>query len=225
MYGIFIVKVKNGSSKSTTNKTQRYVIIGLVCVAVLVALLVYQNIDSKAQTTVQNMSNPAKPEQAAQTAQSTYRTQTNTTQAINISLIEQDIHELANQARQSMGAQPIGYDPKLADIARAHSQDMATNQLLSHNLHYGDTLNHRYAFAGYNCQVQIGAYVYYRGNENVAVVTAQGNESQIAQRIVSTWLSSIADRGNIYDTEHRTEGIGVALIENKMAVYATEDFC
>ena len=219
--------MKNESSKIATNRTRQYVTIGLVCVAVLVALLVYQNTNSKVQTTVQNMSSPVKQEQTAQTVQSTYRPQeTNTTpQAINISLLEQDIHELANQARQSMGAQPISYDPKLADIARAHSQDMATNQLLSHNLHYGDTLNHRYAFAGYDCQVKVGAYTYYRGNENVAVVTAQGNESQIAQRIVSTWLSSIADRGNIYDTEHRTEGIGVALIENNMAVYATEDFC
>ncbi len=212
------------------NKIQRYVIIGSICVAAIAALLVYQNMDSKTQTPIQNTPNPTKSEQIIQTVQTVQPsniTQLSTAQTpINITILEQDIHDIANQARQSMGVQPISYDPKLADIARTHSQDMAMHQFLSQYTYVGGhDLDYRYAFAGYNCHVQVGAYAYSISNENIAVVTAQGNELQIAQRIVNNWLNSMADRGNIYDTEHKTEGIGVALTENKMAVYATEDFC
>ncbi len=213
------------------NKIKRYVIIGSVCVATIAALLVYQNMDSKTQTPIQNTPNSTKSEQVVQTVQTVQPS--NTTQAssttqttINTALLEQDIHEIANQARQSNGVRPISYDLKLADIARTHSQDMAIHQFLSQYSYVGGhDLNYRYAFAGYNCQVQVGAYVYSTSNENIAVVTAQGSELQIAQHIVNNWLNSMADRDNIYDTEHKTEGIGVALTENKMAVYATEDFC
>lgn len=183
------------------------------------------------QTPVQN-SNQIKTEQNIQdesnytSKEPNYTSQELTTvpKTLNVTIIEQDIHELANQARQSTGVNPIGYDPKLAEIARAHSQDMAIHQMLSDNSYEGNSLNHRYAFAGYDCKVQVGPYVYSRSNENIAVVTAQGNELQIAQHIVRTWLGNIADSGNIFDI-HKTEGIGVALTENKMAVYATEDFC
>jgi len=212
---------------SSQTKIPLYVVIGLVCVAAIVAFFVYQNMYSKVQTPVQNMTNPVKTEQTTNTIQPVYKPQeTNTVPAsINTTLLEQDIHEIANQERITTGIQPISYDLRLAEIARAHSQDMAIHQLLSDNSYDGDSLNHRYAFAGYKCQGHVGSYVYSTGNENIVVVTAQGNESQIAQRIVNSWLNSIADRGNIFDTEHKTEGIGVAFTENKMAVYATEDFC
>ena len=210
------------------NKTKRYVIIGLVCIAVIVPLIVYQNTDSKIQTPPQNTPNLIKSEQASQTIQPSHTPPepSTTHSTINIALLEQDIHEIANQARQSNGVQPVSYDPKLADIAKTHSQDMAVHQFFSHYSYVGgNDLNYRYAFAGYNCQARIGSYAYSTSNENIAVVTAQGDETQIAQNIVNTWLDSVADRGNILDTEHQKEGIGVALTENKMAVYATEDFC
>ncbi len=208
------------------NKTQQYVIIGLSCVAVITALFVYQNLDSKVQTPAQDTPNTTKTEQTIQTVQPSYTPQEpGTTQStINIALLEQNIHEAANQARQSNGVQPINYDLKLADIARAHSQDMAIHQFLSDSTYDGGhNLNYRYVFAGYNCQAS--SSLYSTSNENIAVVTAQGNESQIAQHIVNTWLDRVADRNNILDGGHQNEGVGVALTENKMAIYVTEDFC
>lgn len=206
----------------------RYAIIGSVCVVAIAIMLAYQNTDSKAQTLIQNTI-PVKTEpitQTVQTIKSNYTTQKQTTPAaLNVTLIEQDVHQIANQERQVTGVDPIGYDLKLAEIARTHSQDMAVHQFLSDNSYEGNSLNHRYAFAGYNCKVQVGAYVYSTSNENIAVVSAQGDEFQIAQHIVKTWLGNVADSGNIFDVTHKTEGIGVALTENKMAVYATEDFC
>ena len=210
------------------HKIQRYVIIGLVCIAAIVTLFVYQNIDSKVQTPIQSASDIIKTEQTTQTVQSSSIPQEPGTaqSTINITLLEQDIHKIVNQTRQSNGAQPINYDPKLADIARAHSQDMAMHQFLSHSSYEGaHNLNYRYTFAGYSCQAPAGAYEYSRSNENIAVVTAQGDELQIAQHIVNTWLDSVADRDNILDNGHQVEGIGVALTENKMGVYVTEDFC
>ncbi len=215
--------------QSYKNKTLLYAIIGSVCIVAIVALLVYQNTDSKAQPQVQN-NIPAKTEQVTQTVQTigpnyTSQKQSTVPTSYNVTLIEQYVHQIANQQRQVTGVKPISYDTRLAEIARAHSQDMAIHQFLSDNSYEGNSLNHRYAFAGYNCQVQVGPYVYSTSNENVAVVTAQGSEFQIAQHIVKTWLDNVADSGNIFDVTHKTEGIGVALTENKMAVYVTEDFC
>ena len=208
------------------NKMQLYIIIGLVCSVAIATLFVYQNTDSKVQTPIQSTSSIVKPEQTTQTVQPSHTPQEQSTaqSTINTILLEQDIHKIANQARQSNGVQPINYDLKLADIARAHSQDMATHQFLSDNTYEGGhNLNYRYVFAGYNCQA--ASSLYSTSNENIAVVIVQGNESQIAQHIVNTWLDSVADRNNILDSGHQNEGIGVALTENKMAVYVTEDLC
>jgi len=216
------------SRKPTMNKTRRYIIIGLACVAVIATLFVYQSTEFKTQAPaqVQDVSNVTKSEQTTQIVQSSYTSQEpNMTQTtINIALLEQDIHKIANQARQTNGVQPINYDFKLADIARTHSQDMAIHQFLSDNTYDGGhNLNYRYTFAGYTCQATSSEYS--TSNENIAVVTVQGNETQIAQHIVNTWLDSVADRNNILDSGHQNEGIGVALTENKMAVYATQDLC
>lgn len=216
------------SHKPTSNKIQRYVIIGLIFIGIILTLFVYQHVDSPVQNTTQEEPNLVKPEQITPSVQpgNTSKQQTTVKNSLNISLIEQDIHKIANQKRESNGVQPISYDPTLADIARAHSYDMATHQFLSHNSYDGGhDLNYRYSFSGYDCQVQVGSFVYSTSNENIAVVTAQGTELQIAQHIVDMWLGSIADRDNIFDTVHHSEGIGVALTENKMAIYATEDFC
>ena len=216
------------SRKPTRNNTRRYVIIGLACVAVIATLFVYQSTNSKTQAPVQaqDMSSTIKSEQTTQTVQSSYTPQepNMTLTTINIALLEQDIHKIANQARQTNGVQPINYDLKLSDIARTHSQDMAIHQFLSDNTYEGGhNLNYRYTFAGYNCKASSSEYS--TSNENIAVVTLQGNETQIAQHIINTWLDTVADRNNILDSGHQNEGIGVALTENKMAVYATEDLC
>lgn len=222
-------KMSDSTSFLSRRKIQ-YTAIGLACIATVAVLLVYQNTDSKSQNLAQDTT--VKTEQVVQTVKPNYTTQVPTPTAqstiqksLDISLLEQDIHEIANKARAPNGIQPVGYDSNLANIARAHSQDMAVHQFFSHYSYNGTGLNHRYAFSGYTCKVQVGAYTYSTSNENIAVVTAQGNEMQIAQHIVDTWLGSTADRGNIFDTEHKVEGIGVALTSNKMAVYATEDFC
>ncbi len=225
----FLYQVIDDTPHSSTagHKIQRYVIVGLACAAAIVTLFVYQNMDSKVQPPIQNTSNITNPEQTIQTTQSSYTPQEPSTQsAINITLVEQDIHKIVNQTRLANGAQPINYDPKLADIARAHSQDMAIHQFLSHNSYEGtQSLSYRYMLAGYHCPAPADSYEYPRSNENIAVVTAQGNESQIARHIVNTWLDSVADNYNILDNEYQVEGIGIALTGNKMAVYATEDFC
>ena len=220
--------IDDTSSKPIVNKTRRYVIIGLACVAVIATLFVYQSTDFKTQAPaqVQDISNVTKSEQTTKIVQSSYTPQKpNMTQTtINMALLEQDIHKIANQARQTNGVQPINYDLKLAGIARAHSQDMAIHQFLSDNTYDGGhNLNYRYTFAGYICQATSSEYS--TSNENIAVVTVQGSETQIAQHIVNTWLDNVADRNNILDSGHQNEGIGVALTENKMAVYATQDLC
>lgn len=215
------------NSPPHTNRMQQYVIIGLACTIGIAVLVVYQNMDSKVQTPDQSTPALTSQDQSAQTVKpSSTPEELGTTKDLDLALLEQDIHKIANQERESNGVQPITYDSKLAGIARAHSQDMAAHQFLSHSSYDGGhDLNYRYMFAGYDCKAKAGSYGYSTGNENIAPVINQGDELQIAQHIVNTWMDSVADRYNILDSQHQTEGIGVALTGNKMVVYATDDFC
>jgi hypothetical protein len=47
--------------------------------------------------------------------------------------MEKQIHQLINDYRTSHGLAVLSFDEKLADIARAHSQDMATNDYFEHD--------------------------------------------------------------------------------------------
>lgn len=160
---------------------------------------------------------------------------------VNTTRVEHEVHARINEIRSERGLQPLRHDPELQDIARGHSQSMATNDYLAHEAPDGDTFEDRYQQAGYDCRVSTGSNRYTTGGENVAytyassdidadygdTVNYNGNETKIARGIVSGWMNSPSHRENLLQPYWENEGIGVAVSETdgKKKVYATQNFC
>ena len=149
---------------------------------------------------------------------------------LNTTEMEYKIHDLINQQRVANGLQPLGFDTKLAAIARAHSQDMIDRNYFAHTTPDGKTLWDRYKEADhYTC--------YGIGGENIAkiqlynFVTYTNNiptyewrsQDQLPEISVNDWMQSLGHRTNILDSHWSNEGIGVSLSNDSS--YITEDFC
>ena len=156
---------------------------------------------------------------------------------ISIIGLEAEIHNLINNERQSLGLAPLEYDTMLAQIARAHSVDMASKNFFSHINPEGKGPTERAKGAGYNCYKNFGTYftddiaenifknnlynsVYYY---NGVPVYDWNSQSKIASSTVAGWMNSSGHRENILRSTYNKEGIGVAL-SSDYAVYITQDF-
>jgi len=157
---------------------------------------------------------------------------------INILELEEQIHNLINIERQDYGLSPLSYDTQLADIARAHSQDMAERNYFSHYNPEGDGPTERAIKAGYPVHKEQGGGWYSDGiAENIYQnnlydgITYYDNvpeydwnsQSEIASSTVTGWMNSPGHRQNILSSSYDKEGIGVA-ISSDYKVYITQDF-
>jgi uncharacterized protein YkwD len=131
--------------------------------------------------------------------------------------MENSIHDLINQKRIENGLNQINWDSPLAEIARAHSQDMADNDYFSHiNL---DDLNpqERAELAGYSCPTGIGENIY-RHN------TIGETFDEIVTSTVEGWMGSPGHREAILNSNFLVEGIGVVVsLDGRIVI--TENFC
>jgi uncharacterized protein YkwD len=169
--------------------------------------------------------------------QITIPTISNPKPVINIQELELEIHYLINDERQKNGVSLLQYDDKLADIARAHSQDMANRNYFSHYNPEGQGPTERAKAAGYPCYKNYGSYytdgiaenifqnnlydtvTYYNG----IAVYDWNSQSEIASSTVSGWMDSAGHRQNILTSTYDKEGIGVS-ISSDDKVYITQDF-
>lgn len=154
---------------------------------------------------------------------------------IDISKLEQRIHELINQQRNSNGLSSLSFDSSLAVIARGHSQDMAKNNYFSHINLQGQNAIARGNQQGYPCRKDYGSYYTYGISENIFDthhdttyngITVNDFESieVMAQKTVNGWMNSPGHRKNILTSTFDREGIGVGIASDN-TVYITEDFC
>ena len=93
-------------------------------------------------------------------------------------------------------AAALGLNTKLRAAARAHSQDMAANDYVSHTSRDGRTFEDRIRDAGYAGSYPLG--------ENVAA----GPSSP--QSVVSGWMASAGHCRNIMNSDFRAIGVGYA---------------
>ncbi|WP_255170474.1 CAP domain-containing protein [Natrononativus amylolyticus] len=128
--------------------------------------------------------------------------------------VEHAIHDEINEVRADHGLEALAFDDDLADVARAHSEDMADRDYFSHTTPEGETVGDRYAAAGISCQAW-GENILYNGH---------GEESPavIAERSVAQWMDSDGHRENILSERWDSEGIGVAIDDGEL--YATQNF-
>ena len=157
---------------------------------------------------------------------------------LDLAVIERRVHELVNQERQKVGLVILGYDERLAAIARGHSLDMGENNFFNHiNLNKEDPTRRAikvdYDVTRPNSRYGIGENIY-RGSEhagsNASVEKGVrrvfynwlGNE-EIASRAVIGWMNSDGHRRNILSRSYVREGIGIFKTDDGK-IYITQNF-
>lgn len=119
---------------------------------------------------------------------------------------EQQVMELANQARAEHGLEPLVWDAPLAAAARQHAAWVARSAQLSHQYPGEADLAARAANAGARFQEVA---------ENIA-------EGPSADSLHQQWMHSPPHRANILDP--RVTSIGVAIVRRGDTLFAVADF-
>jgi uncharacterized protein YkwD len=125
---------------------------------------------------------------------------------------ERHLLDLINADRAAHGLSPLSPDPKLADIARAHSADMRDNHFFAHTSPLSSDLSARLRAASYRVRAS---------TENIARNTSLYD----AHRGL---MQSLGHRINILDPNVSTVGIGVAFEPSPpplpQVIHITQDF-
>jgi len=159
---------------------------------------------AKEQPTKEEPAKEAPAEQAEAPAQQTNQQpakqeeQTNQNQeAGQLSQFEQEVVELTNQERAKQGLAPLEIDTELSKVARAKSNDMATNNYFDHNSPtYGSPFDMMKSFG----------IDYKTAGENIA------KGQQTPEEVVNAWMNSEGHRANILNADYTH--IGVGYVEN-----------
>lgn len=120
---------------------------------------------------------------------------------------EQQLLDLANQARQQAGVALLQEDAGLTQAALAHTQAMANEQQLSHQFSGEPSLADRLAI---NTNLHLD-----RAGENVAFAAT-------VDRVQAVLMASLPHRENLLNAGYNLAGIGVMRIGDTL--YVTEDF-
>jgi uncharacterized protein YkwD len=153
--------------------------------------------------------------------------------------IEYLVHQLTNQERENYGLAQLIFDSEIRQIARGHSQDMASREYFAHETPEGFTPSDRAEQVGYVCQKIVGLQMYSGLAENIFQgylfnsyytlndeITSYdwSSEEEIAKITVDGWMNSPGHRENILTDVFDREGIGVE-ISSDNKVYVTQNFC
>jgi uncharacterized protein YkwD len=113
---------------------------------------------------------------------------------------EQRVIELVNQERANAGLQPVSFEPRLAQAAETHSQNMAFQDFFSHTGADGSEFSDRMEAAGFEP----------RGlrAENITV------SHTTPEAAVEFWMNSPRHRANILNSEFTQLGVGHYFLEN-----------
>ena len=109
---------------------------------------------------------------------------------------------LVNAERTSRGLKALKRDGDLAQAARGHSRDMASNQYFDHTSPDGDSVGDRIRKAGYG-KPGDG----WKVGENLGWGTG---ERATPNALVDAWLDSPAHKQNMLTGSYRELGVGVA---------------
>jgi uncharacterized protein YkwD len=152
--------------------------------------------------------------------------------------LEKRIFELINDERVRAKLPPLQLEPKLSEIGRAHSEDMARNRYLAHVNPQGMDPTQRARAAGFECRNRVGRITYTGVAENIyqnnlyhrAVTSGTrttyewNSEEKIATASVRGWMDSSGHRANILNARYTRTGVGVSFAADQK-VYITQEFC
>jgi len=119
---------------------------------------------------------------------------------------EQQIFQLANQAREDAGVEPLQWNEQAAQAARAHAKMMAEKQALSHQFSGEPAMRERMAATGLRFDSVA---------ENVA-------DAESADGVHQVLMNSPPHRQNLLNPKYNSLGIGVA--KNGDQLFVVQDF-
>jgi len=132
-----------------------------------------------------------------------------------VEAIALEIHRLTNIEREKMSLPLLMNDLGLEGIAQTHSDHMALNNFFSHTTIDGCDLTCRFEEAGYSASAW-GENIAWRSSS----VLPSAEDAALA--FVISWINSSGHRDNMLSSTFTHEGVGIALVGNK--VFATVDF-
>ena len=151
-----------------------------------------------------------------------------------ITTLELAVHQLVNFERQKNSLSILSQDAELADIARAHSEDMALNDYFEHENLAGQTPTDRGDSVGYTCFKDFGSFYTEGIGENIfqGWMYSSFNSrdrnyitlEDLVFQIVDGWMNSPGHMENILTETYDREGIGIG-IGAEESVWITQNFC
>jgi uncharacterized protein YkwD len=128
----------------------------------------------------------------------------------DISAIEKGLYEALSLERTSRSLPPLRLSPRLSELARKHSADMADRDRLSHDSSSGQS---------YSGRLVAGGIYFISGGENVV-----RSETFVAEFIHRSLMNSPEHRENILTEAFNEVGIGAAAGREEDVYFITQDF-
>lgn len=122
---------------------------------------------------------------------------------------EKQVLTLVNQERAKQGLSALSWSDELANVARAHSKDMATRNFFSHTNPDGKSPFDRIKAAGIS---------YRTAGENIAA------GQRTPQEVVNAWMNSEGHRANILNKNYTKLGVGYVSGGGSYSTYWTQCF-
>lgn len=122
--------------------------------------------------------------------------------------MEQQVLKLVNEVRAENGLSPLTWADDLANVARAHSQDMINRNFFSHTNPDGLSPFDRLKNSGIS---------YRAAAENIAY------GQKTAEAVMDAWMNSSGHRANILSSSVKELGVGAAKASNG-TIYWTQVF-
>jgi DNA-directed RNA polymerase subunit M/transcription elongation factor TFIIS len=132
---------------------------------------------------------------------------------------EKTVFEMVNQKRMEAGLAPLAWDESIASYSRKHSADMAEKGEVYHDvaeladLRLGENaaMNPRAAGGFILLPYPVGLAFY-------------KTDRELLGETVESWMKSSGHRQNILNASYTSTGVGIAVAEDGVTHYLTQDF-
>src|SRR5262245_43006229 len=149
---------------------------------------------------------------------------------VRIPELERQIHDSVNEQRKTNERESFKWDDTLGNLARAHSEDMATRGYFKHVNPEGLTPMKRLLQAGYDKCRLVGENIYQNNLYSRAITERNrttydwNSMEKITTSTLKGWMDSSGHRQTILEKNYTSEGIGVAIAPDDK-VYITQILC
>ncbi len=144
--------------------------------------------------------------------------------------VEDHVLVYTNEFRSDEGLSTLSDDDLMLDVARSHSEDMASHGYVGHTDSDGVTAEERLSeFEPDHCTStgENAAAVFHGVQEHdqwLEETVVNTDEEDVARSLVHSWMASELHRDNLLSEDYSSVAVGVYVSEAN-AAFATQKFC